>query len=75
MKLIIHEGPMAGPWTAWLIDAHANIMARFTVNEDARALSIRARVCTARSRLYVPPIRVSDVPLCVHSTPSTETGS
>ena len=38
-------------------------------------LSIRARVCTARSRLYVPPTRVSDVPLCVHSTPSTEMGS
>ena len=48
---------------------------RRTVERELVALSIRARVCTTCSRLYVPPIRASDVPLCVHSTPLTETGS
>ena len=40
--------------------------------EGLAQLSNRARVCTARSRRYVPPIRVWDVPLRVRMTVGTE---
>ena len=41
-------------------------------SEMQRELSNRARVCTTRSRRYVPPIRVWDVPLRVRMTVGTE---